>query len=294
MKFLTSAAVVAATALAVFPSAAGSSAANSGTFADPAGDAGGAPDVTSLTISDSAAGVIQFAFSVTGMTTDAAVFVFMDTDRNAATGNDGDDYEVDVSIDSKGTWYDVSRYDGAKWVSVPETPTMGMSVSGSTYTVRVGRADLGGTTGFEFWALSALWKANDIAAADRVPDTGTLVYELSKATAAPPVTTTPPPSAVVPWIGKPTLSQAPHAGSRVTVTFPVTNKTTGQPLTSGTMTCDPQVDGQVLRHVESFGNGAAKLTFTIPKTSKGKTLKVNLTIRAGAKSAHTVATFKVK
>ncbi|MES1246490.1 MAG: hypothetical protein ABUS54_02310 [Actinomycetota bacterium] len=50
------------------------------------------------------------------------------------------------------------------------------------------------------------------------------------------------------------------------MTFPVTDKATGAPLTSG----------------------------TLPKTAKGKTLKVNLTIRVGSKSVHRVATFTIR
>ena len=73
-----------------------------------------------------------------------------------------------------------------------------------------------------------------------------------------------------------------------------TRSDTGAPLTTGKMVSDPSVAGKVLVHAESFKGGNAKLSFLIPRTAKGKLLKVKVTIKAGAKSATTVATFRVK
>lgn len=282
------AAVVAALAVLV-PSAAGR-VANSVTFNDPAGTDPNTPDLTALTISDSPSGQLQFAFTLQNMPSQrGGLFVFVDADRNATTGSDGSDYELEMTVESNGDrHWDVTRWDATArdWVSMPETATMGVTRSDTTWTIRVGKADLGGTTGFTFWVVAARFTSDDhVAAADRLPDGGTLVYELSPP--APPV--------VVPAIGKPVLTPAaPTAGKRLKVSFPVTDSATGAPLTSGTMTCDPQVAGKVIAHVESFGDGRATLTFVVPKNAKGKVLTVRLGFRVGAKVARTAASFRVR
>lgn len=294
MKALALAALVAAGVVAAFPPSAATRGATTTTWTDPSGDGGSGPDLTALTISDSSSGLLQFAFTVTNMAPYSGIYVFLDTDRNDATGSGGSEYALALECDGDGSrWYDVVHWTGATWVEVPESTSMGMSVSGSSWTLRIGARDLGSPAAFAFYAHAGLTDetGETIVASDWLPDDGSLLYELS---GAPPPTTTGPVAAALPWIGGPTVSPAPTAGAKVTVAFPVTDRTTGAPLTHGTMTCDPRLNGRVLPHQESFGNGAATLRFTLPKTAKGKTLKVSLTIRVGSKSAHRVATYRVK
>jgi hypothetical protein len=47
------------------------------------------------------------------------------------------------------------------------------------------------------------------------------------------------------------------------------------------MICDPSIKGKVIKHVESFRNGKARLAFTVPRTAQHQLLKVKLTIRLG-------------
>ena len=123
-----------------------------------------------------------------------------------------------------------------------------------------------------------------MTAVDRAPDSGSWIYELTAA----------PPAVVTAVIGKPvTTPLKPKAGKALTVAFPVTRSDTGAVLTTGTMICDPSVKGKVLTHRESFANGTARLAFTVPKTAKGKVLKVQVTIKLGGQSAHRVVTYTV-
>lgn len=298
MRLFALLAIVAAGFVAAFAPAAGGRAVGTGTFTDPALGDPNTPDLTALTITDSPTGQLELSFTLAGMPPHSGLFVFFDTDRNPNTGKGGSEYEMEMTSDNSGNrFWDFTKWDGVianDWVSLPETPTMGVSQSGHTYSMRVHKNDLGGTTAFTFYAIAAKFNmANSVTGSDRMPDSGSFMYEL---TVPPPptTTTTPAPTVVVPWIGKATIAPAARAGQRVTVTFPVTNRDTGTPLMSGTMMCDPQIAGKALPHMESFGNGSAMLRFTIPKTAKGKTLKVNLTIRVRAKTAHTVAVFKVR
>ena len=96
-------------------------------------------------------------------------------------------------------------------------------------------------------------------------------------------------------IGAPVTTPAyPQSGKRFTVSFSVVRSDSGAPLKNGTMICEPSVAGKVIAHTESFRNGTAKLSFVVPKTAKGKALKVKLAIKTGGQSATKVSTFKVR
>jgi len=121
---------------------------------------------------------------------------------------------------------------------------------------------------------------------DEVPNfSGALAYFFSKP--APPVV-------AKPVIVKPTTApKVALAGKRFTVSFKLTRSDTGEPLTAGTMVCDPSVGGKVLKHEEAFVASTARVSFVIPKSAKGKRLKVRVTITLGERSATRVATFRV-
>jgi hypothetical protein len=100
---------------------------------------------------------------------------------------------------------------------------------------------------------------------------------------------------VKPVIGQPAgVPAQPLAGKRFTVSFKVKRSDTGGPLTSGKMLADPSVAGKVIRHVESFRGGTARLSFVVPANAAGKTLRVKVTITAGGRSATRIASFRVR
>ena len=78
------------------------------------------------------------------------------------------------------------------------------------------------------------------------------------------------------------------------MSFKVTRSDTSAPLTTGTMTCDPSIAGKVLPHAESFTGGTARLVMTIPKSAKGKQLKVKVAITADGQSATKAVTYRVR
>ena len=98
-----------------------------------------------------------------------------------------------------------------------------------------------------------------------------------------------------PVIGKPvTVPARPVAGKRFTVSFKVTQGVAGAPVLRGKMICDPSVAGTVIAHAESFKGGTARLSFVVPASAAGKTLKVKVTIKAATGSATKVSTFVVQ
>lgn len=305
------------TAACVLSAAAGTAVAGSAAFTDPAGDAGVAADITAVAINDNAAtGLVTVTVTAGGYAsaiTDNSgrtVQVYLDTDRNPATGSldqGGTEYclQADRDAGNYGWWFE--RWDGAKYVDVPSTPGMNFARSGDTLTWTFSKTDIGGATGFNFSAWSAVFDANDtLVAEDNAPDAGTWTYALSATAPPPPATTTVPltpvPSpapatptpAFKPLVGAPaTIPAKPVAGARFTVAFPVTRSDTRAPLTAGKMVCDPSVNGKVITHAESFKGGQAKLSFVIPKSAKGQTLKVKVTINVGTQSTTRIATFHI-
>lgn len=289
--------------------------AGSATFSDPAGDATGkAPDLTSVVINgDPATGLMTVSVTAVGYSavspdTYPMVKVYLNTDRNVATGAPnqlGSEYYLAVFTDARGRGWNLTRWNGSAWEFVPASTssTQGFSRSGDVMTWTISTADLGGSGAFAFFVWSSTWDANDNLTgedeAPNSPEAGTWTYDISAATpptttsTAPTTTTTPtttasasaPPMTIqtflTPVIGKPvTVPARVVAGKRITVSFPVTRSDDKKPLTAGTMICDPSVVGKVIRHAESFRSGVARLSFVVPITAKGKQLKVKVTIKA--------------
>ncbi|HYA09058.1 MAG TPA: hypothetical protein VEG24_05670, partial [Gaiellaceae bacterium] len=256
-------------------------------FSDPAGDSGGAPDITSVVLSDvPASGTVTFAVTATGLVPSTEVDIYVDTDKNASTGSpSGAEYNLFVWQESDDWGWDIQQWTGTEWTEMPQSSTMNFSRAGDVYTWTVGKADLGGATGFAFYVRGFTFDANGgISAVDTAPDGGRWTYDLTQ-----------PAVVVKAVISAPkTLPAVPTAGKRFTVGFAVTRSDTGAPLTSGTMICDPSVSGKVISHAEQFSRGVAVLTFVIPKTAKGKILKVKVTIKLGTQSTTRIANFLVR
>ncbi len=130
------------------------------------------------------------------------------------------------------------------------------------------------------------------SAADPNPADNTLVLKANTSTVP-----TPPPAVVKPKpvFGKPlALPARPVAGQRFTFTLAVKRSDTGTPLRAGRMLADPSVAGKPIKHVESFKAGKARLSFVVPKTAKGKQLKIKIKIITPGQTTTRVFTYKVR
>lgn len=291
-------------ALALTLVAASAGAAGPVAFSDPGGDSSGAPDIRAVSASTAPAGVITFKVTVAGFATiapgiDNVTKVYIDADRNESTGatdQGGIEYTLVAWKASDGWGWVVDRWSGSKFVTIPQSAAMGFTRSGDVLSWTVSSADLGGTTGFEFYAWSSQWDSSDtLVAEDVAPDDGWFSYTVP-AVQAPttPTTTAPAQPAVKPAIAAPTSTPlTAMAGKRLTVVFPVTRSDNGKPMTLGKLVCDPSVLGQVIPHSESFTGGKARVSFVVPKTAQGKVVKVKVTIVAGTQWAARTVGFKV-
>jgi hypothetical protein len=89
------------------------------------------------------------------------------------------------------------------------------------------------------------------------------------------------------------VPKAPVAGKPFTVSFAVTRSDIGGPLTLGTIVLTPTINGVVVKHGEQFQKGIASLSLTVPKTARGKTLKVSLSVKVEGSTTTRAATFHV-
>jgi len=273
--------------------------AGSVTFGDPSGDAGGsAPDIVSVTINgDPATGTLTVVVNASGFLPFAAdgterdIDVWLDADKNESTGSrSGSEYALSAWNDATGAWWDMGRWDGSAWKSVPQSATMSFARSGDVLTWTLNTADLGGATGFTLYVSGFRFDAAENALGhDYAPDDGKWTYDLSAAGSAPSTTTTTTTSAptrslttsLSPVIGKPAaVPVRPVAGKRLTLSFRVTRSDDHKPLMSGKMVGAPSVAGKLVPHTESFTRGVVRLSFIVPKTAKGKQLRVKVTIKA--------------
>lgn len=289
-------AVALAVGLAVGGAIASSTTAAEQSYTDPSGDGRSGTDLVSLTVRNDTSGNISIQVaSASPVVANHAIALFIDSDRNQSTGDGGDDYWM-WGGPMVGTAF--FAWNGSDYVERSPASFAVGQVGQNISEFRFNKADIGNVSGFNFVAISISLDPPKVNFWDAAPDRGYYSYDLS----TPPPETTPttptepaPPTAVKPVIGPPVATPlAAVAGKSMTVTFLVRRSDNGAPMTTGTMICDPSVAGKVLRHAESFKSGKARLAFLVPKTAKGKQLKVKVTIKAGTQSATRVATYRVK
>jgi hypothetical protein len=276
------AALTAALALSAIAGAAGTGPSTI-TFADATGDSTSAPDITNVAVQgDAASGTITFAISATGLALPTAdgstrfVDLWLNTDRNDATGDsDGSEYDLFVANDSTDPtqWsWDIGTFVNGAWQEVAQSSTMHAGGAGNQFAIQVNKSDLGGATSFDVYATSATVDASgNVVAHDDAPDQGRWVYDL----AGPSKTVT---ALSLPVIGKPVPAPAKAtAGKRLTVSFPVSVSKPAS-LAGAKVVGTATVGGKSVAHTTSLAGGAVKVSFLVPKTAKGKPVKVVVTV----------------
>jgi len=283
------AALTAALALTALAGAAGTGGSTI-TFTDATGDSTTAPDITNVAVQgDATSGTISFVVTATGLALPSAdgstrfVDLWLNTDRNDATGDSaGNEYDLFVANDSTdpAQWgWDIGSFVNGAWQGVAQTATMHAAGSGNQFVIQVNKSDLGGAASFDVYATSAVIDANgNIVAHDDAPDTGRWVYDLT----GPSKTLT---TAATPVIGNPVLAPAKAtAGKRLTVSFPISVSQLGKsvPLAGGKVAGTASVGGKAVAHTTSVQGNVVKVSFLVPKTAKGKAVRVTVTVTAGS------------
>jgi hypothetical protein len=145
-------------------------------YADRTGDAtGGAPDVTAIQVTNDPAGTITFQITVLGLPSpETSVGLVIDYDRSLATGDEGDDYFLE--LDGATSMSYGSRWDGVAWVGW--TPSTGRAdVVNGVWSVSLGRSDLSSTSEFDFYVYSVKYSGQQQIGSDEADQL--LTYALS-------------------------------------------------------------------------------------------------------------------
>lgn len=267
-------------ALAVLP-AAGAVPANV-TFDDPAGDQRNteelvAPDITSVHVSNTRDGLVTFRLTIANhaaLPPNSRIAVLFDLDKRQETGDQGFEYTVRHETDAQGQ---TSPLVFERWedeiFQLVQIPSTGLtsSFADGVFTLSVPRSSLENTVSFEFGLYAA---ALDVArpnrsAVDSAPDANLWRYDLV-GLPAPRLST----SRMTAMPGRPV------AGKAFTVGAQVTRSDTSTTLTSASVRCLARIGKSRVRAVGRFSGGRARCVVTVPRTAKGKTLRLTITVRA--------------
>jgi hypothetical protein len=281
--------VVAAAALAASLLFGMGASAGTGSFTDPAGDGKGAPDVTAVSVTSDATGMVSLTVTAPGLeAVDGAlepeVDVFFDTDKNGATGSPaGNEYDLYYWRTATDSGWDLDKWNGTKYEEAPASQTLVFSRSGDTLTWRF--SDKGDivTSGFNFYVGSAIYDASgNPTAQDFAPDDGVWTFDAGSAVIAPA-------------IGKPLAVPArPIHGKLFSVSFPISRTDTGAALQGGTLTTTTTIGGKAVPKNASLVSGSAHVAVQIPAKAKGKTLAVKVTVTVNGKTATKTVSFLIR
>jgi hypothetical protein len=264
------------------PAAPAATAANSTTYQDSQGENPAAPDITTLTVSNTDAGVISFRVAIPNRPTfapDMLLLLFVDSDANPQTG-DPDELGADYVIEIFGGEAALFRWDGTNFTRRAGDPPATSLIFGymGGVTVSISAAELGNTKrfGFSFIAVSGIAidpTTSDLdftnAVADIAPAASAGLYQYE-------VRITPP-TLVVRSL-KPTPAR-PTAGRTFTLRLTAVRSDTNAAVQNGRVTCVGRIGNARLRaQVQRVIGRAAVCTWNIPPKAAGKTFRGNVAV----------------
>ena len=240
-------------------------------YSDPAGDSGTAPDVTGVRAAHDAASTITFTATTNQpvLASDATVYVYVDSDRNPATGFPVRGLGADhfFSHDARFGAGFVIHVSG-NFLSFDFTSTLSTNYANGVLTASINRSDLGNTERFAFLVEAERDDEDDATPndSDFAPDSAPF-FEYSLIAVA--LAVGPPAPAV----------RKPIAGKVFTITAPVT-RSDRQVFAAGTVACKAKADRVSIAAAGRVAKGSARCSLRIPKRAKGKLLRGSLTVSA--------------
>lgn len=259
---------------ALLASTAGAATAPPTSYTDPTGDAGSAPDIStiSLTNDDHGRYTLTVGFA-TPYTASANVSIFVDSDKNSATGDPataGADY---LLIDDYSTHtFALLSWQNNTWADASDA-TMGVVVANDnkSVTFTINKSDLGNSTGFNFFVLSSDGSFDAGHTDDAPSGAGLFTYDLQ----------------TVFSLSTGSFHDGPaRAGGMWTVSASAVRSDTGQAVTSGAnVACAGKEGSKRLALLSSsFGAAGATCTFRVRKKPKHATVHATVTISAAGQS----------
>jgi hypothetical protein len=255
-------------------------AANSTTYQDSTGENAGAPDITTLTVSNTDAGALTFRVNIPNRPTldQGTLFdLYVDSDNRPGTGSPdlaGVDYVIQLARGEVNLY----RWDGTDFTrrfGDPSAVTLSFSYQGGL-TIRISAAELGNTKRLRFFVevatgctVDPVTSAIDCtnALGDFAPGggAGLFAYEVKTAPARLVVKRVTP--------GRAT------AGKPFTVTMVAARSDTNAVVRNGRVTCVARLGNARLRaRVQAVVGGAATCTWNLPPNSKGKRIRGSVSL----------------
>ena len=255
---------------------------NSTSYQDSSGENSAAPDITTLVVSNTDAGLISFKINIPNrpqLTQDMLVLLFVDSDSNPQTG-DPDSLGADYVIQIFGGEAGLFRWDGSDFTrraGDPPATSLIFAYQGGI-AITMSAAELGNTKRLGFAAIVIGGVAID-------PVTGDLDFTNAVSDVAPAagsglyayeVKITPPTLIVK----KLTLTPAtPTAGRAFTLRLVAARSDTGAVVQNGKVTCVGRVGNARLKaQVQRVVAGAATCTWSLPPTAKAKTFRGSVAV----------------
>jgi hypothetical protein len=269
--------------LAVLPTAAFGGAAhrtaNNQTFQDSTGEDPDAPDVTSVQVSNDDAGLLTFQINISNrpaLTNDMFILLFVDTDQNAATGDQGS-FGAEFVIQLIPGSADLFQWNGSDYVPAQSQTSLTFGYGPTGATIHIAASELNKTKALKFGVLAAsgvvVGANGDLdftnVHEDAAPDFGHGFWPYQVLTK------------IVLTQTAFTVSPKPaHAGRPVSVSLAANENDTNGPVQSGTVVCAATLGGKrVVAKTHAFANGIATCIWATPKTAKGKFLRGTITLK---------------
>ncbi len=264
------------------PAVPAGAAANTTTYQDSSGENPAAPDITTLTVSNTDAGVIQFRVAIPNraqFTPDMLLLLFVDSDANPSTG-DPTELGADYVMEIFGGEAALFRWDGTNFTRRAGDPPATSLIFGyqGGVTITISAAELGNTKkfGFSFIAVSGIAidpTTSDLdftnAVADIAPAANAGLYQYE-------VKITPPTLVVRSMKATP---KNPIAGRSFTLRLVAARSDTNAVVQNGRVTCVGRIgNARVRAQVQRVQGGAAVCTWNIPLAAKGKTFRGSVTV----------------
>jgi hypothetical protein len=263
------------------------SASNSQSFTDSTGETPSAPDITTLSVSNDDSGNLTFTVNIPNrptLTSDMAMFVFLDTDNNPNTGDPqaaGADFLVQLLPGA----VNLFPWTGTTYGNSVATPSLTYSWTAGVATIHLSDSALKETKEFNFGVEVDSGIVVDESGNpdftnslfDVAPDPGHGTYAYQVLTTlkltAGAFTTSPKPA---------------KSGKSFSAGLAATENDTGGPVKSGTVTCTATVAGKHIpaAHKGSVANGVATCVWPLPKKDKGLTIRGTITLTVKGVSVH--------
>jgi hypothetical protein len=252
---------------------------DSGTFDDPTGDSGAAPDIQRVLVGSHATAItVGVTFpNRRQLEGQDALYVFVDSDGNEATGEppNGADYMFLWDTEPQKP-YALFRWSGTQWVD-----TLSRSVRAYFYNgarISFSRADVGAPTAINFWVETYVGEQFG----DDAPNDAITTYLLSDEALK--------------------LSVAQFAsgakrvkpGKRFTIGMKVHRNDLDEIATDGGVSCTAKVGKRAAKVAAAYPADVALCTGIAHRWAKGKTLKVTVTLALDGVNAKRTASIAVR